>query len=81
MLWERLLQPFLLAALNTEAEAGSADLAGAVVRETLAKGGQAYRPRIAHPTLAAAFVEPALDYLDGQGRAGAAGPSAEAHRR
>lgn len=67
VLWERLLEPFFLAALNTEAVAGSADLAGAIVRETLAKGGQACRPRIAHPTLAAAFVEPALDYLNAQG--------------
>lgn len=62
-LWERLLQPFLLAALNTEPEQASAALAGAVIRETLAKGGQAYRPRIAHPTLAAAFVDPALAFL------------------
>jgi len=63
VLWERLMQPFLLAALNTEPEAGSADLAGAVVRETLARGGRAYRPRIAHPTLAEAFVAPALETL------------------
>ena len=67
VLWERLLEPFFLAALNTEAAAGSADLAGAVVRETLAKGGQACRPRIAHPTLSGAFVEPALDYLAAKG--------------
>jgi squalene-associated FAD-dependent desaturase len=62
-LWERLMRPFLLAALNTEPEKASATLAGAVVRETLAKGGRAYRPRIAHPTLAAAFVDPALAFL------------------
>ena len=63
VLWERLLEPFLLAALNTEPRSGSADLAGAVVRETLAKGGRYYRPRIAEPTLAAAFIEPALSTL------------------
>jgi squalene-associated FAD-dependent desaturase len=62
-LWDRLLRPFLLAVLNTEPEQASAALAGAVIRESLAKGGHAYRPRIAHPTLAAAFVEPALEYL------------------
>jgi hypothetical protein len=61
--WTRLLEPFLLAALNTAAADGSARLAGAVVRETLARGGDAYRPRIAHPTLAAAFVDPALKAL------------------
>jgi squalene-associated FAD-dependent desaturase len=66
-LWDRLIQPFLLAALNTEPEAGSADLAGAIVRETLARGGRAYRPRIAHPTLAGAFVEPAMALLETAG--------------
>jgi squalene-associated FAD-dependent desaturase len=66
-LWERLMKPFLLAALNTEPETASAALAGAVIRETLAKGGRAYRPRIAHPTLAAAFVDPALLFLASKG--------------
>ncbi|HEY0302411.1 MAG TPA: hydroxysqualene dehydroxylase HpnE [Rhizomicrobium sp.] len=62
-LWERLLEPFLLAVLNTEPRIASARLAGAVIAESLAKGGRAYRPRIAHPTLAAAFVDPALAFL------------------
>jgi squalene-associated FAD-dependent desaturase len=66
-LWRNLLQPFLLAALNTEPEIASAELAAAVIRETLAKGGRAYRPRIASPTLDAAFVEPALTFLRGRG--------------
>ena len=54
------MHPFLLAALNTDPENRSAALAGAVLRETLAKGGRYCRPRIAHPNLAAAFVDPAL---------------------
>ena len=54
-LWRRLMQPFLLAALNTAPETASAALAGAVIRESLAKGGRASRPRIAHPDLASAF--------------------------
>lgn len=62
-LWDRLLEPFLLAVLNSEPKTASAKLAGAVIAESLAKGGRAYRPRIAHPTLAAAFVDPALKYL------------------
>jgi squalene-associated FAD-dependent desaturase len=66
-LWERLMRPFLLAVLNTEPEESSAALAGAVLRETLAKGGRHYRPRIAHPTLADAFVAPALKYLESKG--------------
>ena len=66
-LWDRLMRPFLLAALNTEPREASAQLAGAVLKETLAKGGQAYRPRIATPTLAAAFVEPAQEFLNAHG--------------
>jgi squalene-associated FAD-dependent desaturase len=66
-LWQRLMRPFLLAALNTAPEESSAALAGAILRETLAKGGRHYRPRIAHPTLAAAFVDPALNYLKAKG--------------
>jgi len=66
-LWERLLEPFLLAVLNVEPEIASANLAGAVIRESLARGGHAYRPRIAHPTLAAAFVDPALATLKRKG--------------
>jgi len=62
-LWQRLMHPFLLAALNTQPEEASAALAGSVLRETFAKGGYYYRPRIAHPTLAAAFVDPALAFL------------------
>jgi hydroxysqualene dehydroxylase len=62
-LWERLIEPLMLAALNTEASQGSAELAGAIVRETLAVGGRAYAPRIADPSLDAAFIAPALAFL------------------
>ena len=61
--WEKLLQPLLLAALNTDPASGSAELASAVIRESLARGGHAYRPRIASPTLGAAFIDPALAFL------------------
>lgn len=66
-LWDRLLNNFFLSALNTPAADGSARLAGAIVRETLAAGGNAYAPRVAVPTLAAAFVDPAIDYLRARG--------------
>ncbi|HSC19076.1 MAG TPA: hydroxysqualene dehydroxylase HpnE [Rhizomicrobium sp.] len=65
--WERLLRPLLLAALNTEPEAASASLAAVVLRETLLKGGRAYRPRISAPHLGSTFIDPALDYLKRQG--------------
>jgi squalene-associated FAD-dependent desaturase len=67
LLWERLLQPFFLGALNTQPEEASARLASALVRRTFLKGGNAYRTRIAHPTLAAAFTDPALAYLQKHG--------------
>jgi squalene-associated FAD-dependent desaturase len=67
--WDRLLDPVLLAALNTASAEGSAALTAAVLRESIAKGGQAMRPRIAEPTLAAAFVDPALDWLASHGSA------------
>jgi squalene-associated FAD-dependent desaturase len=63
LLWDRFLRPLLVSILNTAPEEGSADLAGAVMRETLAKGGGRIRPRVATPSLAAAFVEPALHRL------------------
>ncbi len=66
-LWDRLIEPFLIGALNTDPKAGSAALAGEVLRRSLARGGLAYRVRIAHPTLAAAFVDPALAYLAAAG--------------
>ena len=68
-LWDRLLDPFFLAALNTDPKSGSARLAGALVRETFAKGGAAYRLRVAHPTLSSVFVTPAISYLESRGGA------------
>jgi len=69
VVWTWLMEPFLLAALNTAPKEGSAALAAAVVRETLAKGGRAYRPRIAEPNLSAAFVDPALAFIGARGGA------------
>jgi squalene-associated FAD-dependent desaturase len=63
VLWEKFLRPLLVSILNTAPEEASADLAGAVMRETLAKGGGSIRPRVAMPSLTAAFVEPALHRL------------------
>src|SRR5262249_8040804 len=62
-LWEKFLRPLLVSVLNTPPEEGSADLAGAVMRETFAKGGRSIHPRVATPNLAAALVDPALERL------------------
>jgi squalene-associated FAD-dependent desaturase len=66
-LYDRLVGPFLLAALNTEPPLGSAALAGAVVRETLAAGGRNYHPLIARDGLSSAFVDPALRFIEKNG--------------
>ncbi|WP_174275357.1 hydroxysqualene dehydroxylase HpnE [Sphingomonas bacterium] len=66
-LWARLLDPFFVSALNTPAAGASAKLGGAIVTGTLARGGQACRPLVAHPTLSAAFVDPALAWLEAHG--------------
>src|SRR5262249_12279820 len=60
-------RPILLAALNAEPPKASARLAGAVVRQSLARGGAACRPLIATDGLAAAFIDPALAYLRARG--------------
>ncbi len=67
VLYQRLVQPLLLAALNVDPPGGSAGLAGAIVRETLLAGGQACRPLIAREGLSAVLVEPAIKLLQGKG--------------
>ena len=66
LLYRRLWQPLFLAALNTDPGEGSAKLAGAVMKRTLAKGGAACHPLVAEG-LSAAFVEPALAYVESRG--------------
>jgi hypothetical protein len=65
--WDRLLRPLLLAALNTEPESAAACLAGAVVRETLAKGAAACRPLVSPRGLSAMLVDPAERFLQRHG--------------
>src|SRR5207237_2581162 len=66
-IYDRLLEPLLLAALNIAPREGSAKLAGAIVRETLALGGQACRPLLAYRGLGSVFVEPAVAHLRDRG--------------
>lgn len=62
-LYERLVKPLAVAALNTSPETGLARLLGAVVRETLMQGGAACLPRFPRAGLSAAFIDPALARL------------------
>src|SRR6202035_6061829 len=66
-LYQRLVQPLLLPALNVDPPIGSAGLAGAIVRETLLAGGQACRPLIARDGLSAILIEPAVKLLQDKG--------------
>jgi squalene-associated FAD-dependent desaturase len=66
-LYDRLVRPLLLAALNIDPPVASAGLAGAIVRETLLVGGDACRPLIAREGLSAVLVEPAIARLKDKG--------------
>jgi hypothetical protein len=66
-LWERLLDPVLLAVLNTPPGEGSLRLTANVLRETIARGGKALHPCVAVPSLAEAFINPALGWLASHG--------------
>lgn len=66
-LYDRLWQPVLLAALNTDPTISAASLAAPVLRETLGAGGASCRPIVATGGLSAAFVDPALTYLVARG--------------
>jgi hydroxysqualene dehydroxylase len=65
--YQRLLDPLLRAALNTEPREASAGLAGAVLRETIAAGGRACHPLIASAGLSGAFVDPAIKIVAQRG--------------
>jgi hydroxysqualene dehydroxylase len=62
-LYDRLVRPLLLAALNVEPREGSAALSSAILRETLLAGGKACRPLIARDGLGPVFIEPAVNHL------------------
>lgn len=66
-LYDRLVGPLLLAALNIDPPKGSAGLAGAIVRETLLAGGQACRPLIAGDGLSSVLIDPAIRFIRERG--------------
>lgn len=67
VLYRRLVEPLLLAALNIAPPQGAAALAGAIVRETLAVGGAACRPLIARDGLSSVLIEPATAFIRARG--------------
>lgn len=67
VLYRRLWQPLAVAALNTEAEAGSAALFATVLRETLGAGGRACVPLLPREGLSETLVDPALQRLRARG--------------
>lgn len=66
-LYRRLWQPLAVAALNTEAEAGSAELFATILRETLGAGGKACVPLLPREGLSETLVDPALATLRERG--------------
>jgi squalene-associated FAD-dependent desaturase len=66
-LYERLIEPLAVAALNTPADEGSAQLLWAVVAETLARGGAFCRPCFPKEGLSESFVDPAVAHLKAAG--------------
>jgi squalene-associated FAD-dependent desaturase len=66
-LYWRLVEPLAVAALNTPAQTGLARLLGAVIRETLMKGGRACRAILPVEGLSEAMVDPAVATLRQRG--------------
>jgi squalene-associated FAD-dependent desaturase len=66
-LYRRLLEPLAVAALNTPAYRGSARLLGAVIDDTLARGGAACIPLFPKDGLSDSFIDPAVDTLRAAG--------------
>jgi squalene-associated FAD-dependent desaturase len=66
-LYQRLLEPIAIAALNTQAQDGLARLLAAVMRETLLRGGRACRPMLPNEGLSDALIDPAIATLQARG--------------
>jgi squalene-associated FAD-dependent desaturase len=62
-IWERVIEPMMLAVLNCPPDQGSARLAGRFLRESFVRGGKACRTMVALPTLDTALIDPALAWL------------------
>ncbi len=65
-LYDGLLRPLLLAALNTDPAQASSALARGLLRETILKGAKACRPVMVRGGLSGALIDPALRLLETQ---------------
>jgi len=63
VLYDRLLEPLAIAALNTRPDVAAAAPLAAVVAESIARGGAASMPRYPAIGLSESFVDPALAFL------------------
>ena len=66
-LYWRMVEPLAVAALNTPTQEGLARLLGAVIRETLMRGGAACIPMIPKQGLSEALIDPAIATLKSRG--------------
>jgi squalene-associated FAD-dependent desaturase len=66
-LYWRLLEPLAVAALNTASQEGLARLLGAVMRESLLRGGKACQPMLPKEGLSEGLVDPAVATLQTRG--------------
>jgi len=66
-LYQRFLDPFVLAVMNTDAQTAAAAPLRRVLLETLGKGAGAMRPLVARTGLAHSLVDPAVAWLATQG--------------
>lgn len=67
VIYERLIEPLAIAALNTKPAVASAAPLAAVMRETIGRGGAAAMPRFPAVGLSESFVDPALAFLRAHG--------------
>ncbi len=66
-LYRNLLEPLAISALNTMPDVAAAAPLGAVLAETIERGGFAALPRYAKTGLSESFIDPAIDWLESKG--------------
>ncbi len=65
--WRNLWEPLSAGLLSTEADQGSARMLGRMLWRALWRGGGRLRPMVPTAGLSAAFIDPALETLEGRG--------------